>query len=148
MIVAAANGMTRYDRQTTPFAMVLDREGSLAVLDKICLAPTYRTSPETKDDPETSRMRDHPYPPIWIRRVSIWQDEKLESGHSWDTARAGTGQEESWEAKVGPAPKPNEFAPKQPDPAPVKKDDSPAPGKDAPKDDGAKSGEQPAPTPK
>jgi cyclophilin family peptidyl-prolyl cis-trans isomerase len=116
MVVAAANGLSRYDGQNTPFAMVLEREASPATVDLICRSTTFGTHPETKADPDAFRMRDHPNPYIWIRRVSIWRDEKLEAGHTWDTSRAGTAQPEPWEATL-PAPvKPSEFAPKAPTP--------------------------------
>jgi cyclophilin family peptidyl-prolyl cis-trans isomerase len=115
LVICAKQGLeSAYNRQNTPFAAVLDREGSLATIDAIALAPTYGTDPTTKDHAEAARMRDHPYPPIWIRRVSIWKDEKLEPGHTWDTARCGSSpsQPEPWEATLPAPPKPEEFAPK------------------------------------
>lgn len=114
MVVTAERGLERYDGQNTPFAAVLDREGSLQTIDRINLSTTYGTHADTKNDPEVFRMRDHPYPTIWIRRVSIWTDEKVAAGHSWDTSRAATQNPEPWEANLPAAPKPSEFAPKAP----------------------------------
>ncbi len=145
-IVTAPVSMERYDGVVTPFAMVLDREGSMATLDKLGRAPTYGTSPETQNEQGVLRMRDHPYPPIYIRRVTIFKDEKAEDGHAFDTTRSGTDEPEPWEADLPPAPKPSEFveapatpstdetkpgAPSTDTPAPSKDDDS----DDAPADD-------------
>lgn len=123
MVIAAENGISRYDGQNTPFAAVLDTEDSFGAVNRICRTPTYGTDPSTKDDPEATGMRDHPYPPVWIRRVSIWTpDNKLDEGHTWDTSRAGKGEPEPWEATLPAPPRPSDFAPKPHEP---KKDDSP-----------------------
>lgn len=121
MVICAPNGRRSFDGQNTPFAEVLDREGSLETIDRICRSATYGTDPRTKDHPETFRMRDHPYPPIWIRRVSIWKDERLEPGHTWDASRAGKPEPEPWEETL-PAP-------------PLPGGDAPAPTDDQPKKD-------------
>jgi cyclophilin family peptidyl-prolyl cis-trans isomerase len=124
MVVAAEGGLERYNGQNTPFAMVLDREKSFETIDRICRSATYGSDPTTKSDPEVFRMRDHPYPPVWIRRVTIWSDEKVAAGHTWDTSRAGTTQAEPWEATLPPPPKPSDFAPKTAD--------TPKPGSETP----------------
>ncbi|MCE9637349.1 MAG: peptidylprolyl isomerase [Planctomycetes bacterium] len=116
MVIGAEGGVARYNGQTTPFAMVLDREGSMSTLEKICRASTYGTDKAFEKDAEKFRMANHPYPPIWIRRVSLWRDEKLEAGHTWDTKLAGQPTPEAWEATLPPPPKPAEFAPKPKDP--------------------------------
>lgn len=120
MVVCAPKGLsTRYDGETTPFAaVVLDREGSKDVIERIALAKTYFTDPSTKDDPQTFTMRDHPYPPIWIRRVTLWKDEKILPGHTWDTKRAESkgSEPEPWEASLPAPPLPKEFAPAAPTP--------------------------------
>ena len=117
MVVAAEKGLSRYDGQNTPFAMVVDREGSFASVDRICRTPTYGSDESLRSDPEVFRMRDHPYPPVWIRRVTIWKDEKLEDGHEWDTARRSSNDPEPWEKDLPAPPKPSEFAPAK-DPKP------------------------------
>lgn len=119
MVIGAEAGLARYNGQNTPYAMVLDREGSVATLEKICRAPTYGSDPAFDADVEKFRMANHPYPPIWIRRVSLWQDEKLVAGHTWDTKSAGQPTPEPWEATLPPPPKPADFAPKRKDPPPV-----------------------------
>lgn len=125
MVITAKDGHRRYDGDTTPFGAVVDREGSLATLEKIGQTTTYGQHPATKDLPGILAVRQHPYPYIYIRRVSIWKDEKLESGHTWDNdgARIATATPEAWEEKLPEAWKP---AAK---PAPDTKDDD--------KDDGA-----------
>lgn len=113
MVVCAKDGLSRFDGQTTPFAAVLlDREGSGDVVDRISTAPTYWTDPTTKSETEVFRMREHPYPPIWIRRVTVYRDERPDAGHAWSTAKSGTKEPEDWEATLPAPPKPNEFAPK------------------------------------
>jgi cyclophilin family peptidyl-prolyl cis-trans isomerase len=116
LVVTKRNGITKLNGETTPFAAVMDREKSLETIDKIGTASTYATHPDTKSASGTFRMRDHPYPPIYIRRVSIWSKEKIETGHAWDTARVATDQPEPWEAGRT-APKPDEFS------TPAPKDD-------------------------
>ena len=64
-------------------------------------------------------MRDHPYPAIYIRRVSIWSKEKLEDGHAWDTAGVATDKPEAWETGRT-APKPDEFSTPAPKEEPKK----------------------------
>ena len=108
VVVAKRNGLAKLNGETTPFAAVMDREKSLETIDKIGSAPTYATNPDTKDLSGTFRMRDHPYPAIYIRRVSIWSNEKMEDGHAWDTARVASNQPEPWEAGRT-SPKPDEF---------------------------------------
>ena len=138
MMVCAAEGRRSFDGQNTPFAAVLDREGSLEAIDRICRVPTYGTDPKTAEDPETFRMRDHPYPPVWIRRVSIWKDERLEPGHTWDTSRAGTSDPEPWEETLPAPPLPSDTAPKGDD---GDKGDGVKPGDDGDKGDGVKPGD-------
>jgi cyclophilin family peptidyl-prolyl cis-trans isomerase len=116
LVVAKRNGLAKFNGETTPFAAVMDREKSLETIEKIGQAPTYAANPETKDLSGVFRMRDHPYPAIYIRRVSIWSNEKLEAGHAWDTSRVASNQPEPWEAGRT-SPKPDEFS------APVKKDE-------------------------
>lgn len=108
LVVAKRGGLNKLNGETTPFAAVMEREKSLETLDKIGRMPTYGTNPETKDSPGVYRLRDHPYPPIYIRRVSIFSKEKLEDGHTWDTSRVGKNEPEPWEAGLT-APKPDEF---------------------------------------
>lgn len=115
LVVCTPDGLeATYNGNNTPFAAVIDKEGSFDTIQKISVAPTYGTDPTTENHPETGRMRNHPYPPIWIRRVTIWKDEKLEAGHTFDTAAAGAqpSKPEPWEATLPPPPKPEEFAPK------------------------------------
>ena len=115
LVVCAQGGMeTTLNGNASPFAAVLDKEKSLEAIDRIALSPTYGTDATTEKHPETARMRDHPYPPIWIRRVTIWKDEKLEDGHKFDTSRAAAKppQPEPWEANLPKPPLPEEFAPK------------------------------------
>lgn len=112
LVVCAPSGLVQYDGQNTPFGMVIDREGSFGVIDRLSLATTYNTHSATKNDPERFTMRDHPYPPIWIRRVSIWKNEKLDAGHTWDTSRTASQTPEPWEATLPTPPLPVEFAPK------------------------------------
>src|SRR5262245_39797470 len=115
LVVAKRSGLSKLNGETTPFAAVMDREKSLETIDKIGGAPTYATNPETRELSGAFRMRDPPYPAIYIRRISIWSNEKLEDGHTWDTARVASTQPEPWEAGRT-SPKPDEFN------APVKKD--------------------------
>jgi cyclophilin family peptidyl-prolyl cis-trans isomerase len=116
VVVAKHNGLAKLNGETTPFAAVMDREKSLDTIEKIGQASTYAVNPETKDLSGAFRMRDHPYPAIYIRRVSVWSNEKLEDGHTWDTARVASNQPEPWEAGRA-SPKPDEFS------TPVKKDE-------------------------
>lgn len=116
-VITARDGMTRYDGETTPFGAVLDREGGLEVVKALGSAPTYGTNPETATAEGLFGLHDHPYPPILIRRVSIWSNEKLEDGHTWDTARAATAESEPWEADLPAAPTPKELSGEDEDPA-------------------------------
>jgi cyclophilin family peptidyl-prolyl cis-trans isomerase len=112
MVITAPKGMTRYDGQNTIFGAVIDREGSLETIDRIARAQTYSSNPETTTSEGVVRVQDHPYPPIHVRRVSIWFEEKKEDGHEWPDGaleRAGTSEPEPWEADLPPAPKPEEF---------------------------------------
>lgn len=103
MVVTAPGGMEgTYNGRNSVFGSVLEKEQSLAVIDRITMVPTYGTSPETKDSPLFTGARDHPMPHVYIRRVTIWSDEKLETGHTWDTSRAGTAEPEPWEATLPP----------------------------------------------
>ncbi|MCG3134297.1 MAG: hypothetical protein HMLKMBBP_01591 [Planctomycetes bacterium] len=102
-VILAKSGMSQENGRTTPFAAVADRDGSMDVVDRIGTAPTYGTTDATKDLAGVDRMRDHPYPPIYIRRVSVWASEKLEDGHTWDTKRVRTKDAEPWETTL---PKP------------------------------------------
>lgn len=108
-IVTKHNGLTKLNGETTPFAAVMDREKSLEAIEKIGQSPTYGTNPETKDLAGVFRMRDHPYPAVYIRRVSIWSKEKIEDGHTWDTSRVASANAEPWETGRT-APKPDEFS--------------------------------------
>jgi len=115
LVVCAPSGLeATLNGNATPFAAVLEKEGSIETIGRIAMSATYGTDPATEKHPETARMRDHPYPPLWIRRVTIWKDEKLEDGHAFDTSRAGTTppQPEPWEATLPKPPLPEEFAPK------------------------------------
>lgn len=97
-VVTAPNGMENSLRgRNTIFAAVLDKERSMAVAEQITMAPTFGTAPDTKDNPTLTGSRDHPSPAIFVRRVSIWSDERIESGHSWDTSRVGKQEAEPWE---------------------------------------------------
>jgi cyclophilin family peptidyl-prolyl cis-trans isomerase len=133
LVVTAERGLERNNGQNTPFAAVLDREKSFETIDRIARTTTYGTDPETRNDPEVFMMREHPYPPVWIRRVSVWSQEKLIDGHIWDTARAGSAQPEPWEATLPPPPKPSEFAPKQPEAPKVPEAPKTPPTPDEPK---------------
>jgi cyclophilin family peptidyl-prolyl cis-trans isomerase len=109
LVVAKRGGLNKLNGESTPFAAVMEREKSLETLDKIGRSPTYGNHAETKESPGVYRMRDHPYPAIYIRRVSIFSKEKLEDGHTWDTTRVGKSEPEPWEASLT-SPKPDEFA--------------------------------------
>ncbi len=142
-VVAKRDGMDSFDGERTPWGAVMEREGSLDVIETIARAPTYGTHSETASSAGAFKMRDHPYPPIHIRRVSIWKDEKIEEGHTWDSSRVSTSDAEPWEASIV-APKPDEFTPPEP---PKKEEGTPpdegqAPEKDepAPKDEGDDEG--------
>ncbi len=130
-IVTSQRGMQSFNGRITPFAAVLDREGGLETLARIGRAPTYGTNPDTAEADGMFRMRDHPYPPILIRRVAILTNEKVEDGHAWDTSRVGTDEAEPWEAELPPPPLPDEFAAPSTTP-----DEGAAPG------DGQKPGEE------
>lgn len=108
-VVARRQGLTKLNGESTPFAAVMDREDSLGTIDRIGRATTYRTHEETKKSDGTYRLGDHPYPAVYIRRISIWSKEKIEDGHTWDTARVATKDPEPWEAGLS-SPKPEEFA--------------------------------------
>ena len=127
-VVAKRNGLTKLNGDTTPFAAVLDREKSLETIDKLGQAPTYGTNPETQKSDNMFRMRDHPYPSIYLRRVSIWSKEKIEDGHAWDTARVASDQPEPWETGRT-SPKPDEFG------APAKTEDPKKDGEGEPRKD-------------
>ena len=123
VVVAKKSGLEKLNGDRTPFAAVMDREKSLEVIEQIGRASTYATADATKDSEGVYRMRDHPYPAIYIRRVSVWAKEKLESGHAWDTSRVATDQVEAWEAgRI--APRPEDFT------TPTKKEDPESPKKD------------------
>lgn len=94
MVITDKDGLRRYDNENTPFAAVLDRDGGLETIDRIGVASTYNTSPETSTSRDVFRVRDHPYPYVMIDRVTIWLDEKLEEGHTWDTSHADRGEPE------------------------------------------------------
>jgi cyclophilin family peptidyl-prolyl cis-trans isomerase len=110
LVVTKRTGLAKLNGDTTPFAAVMDREKSLETIDRIGQATTYATHADTKTLSGMFRMRDHPYPPIYLRRVSIWSKEKLEEGHAWDTARVASENPEPWEAGRT-SPKPDEFSP-------------------------------------
>jgi cyclophilin family peptidyl-prolyl cis-trans isomerase len=132
VVVAKRDGQPRMNGEYTPFAAVMEREKSLETIDLIGRSPTYHSNAETRESPGTYRMRDHPYPAIVIRRVTIWSNEKLEDGHTWDTSRAqaAKNEPEPWEATLT-SPKPEEFN------EPAKPKDEGA----APKKDGVPAGE-------
>jgi len=115
VVVAKREGLSKMNGEYTPFAAVMDKEKSLDTIDKIGRSPTYNSNPETRESAGTYRMRDHPYPAIWIRRVTIWSNEKMEDGHTWDTSRAqaAKGEPEPWETGLT-SPKPEEFIEKKP----------------------------------
>jgi len=116
VVVAKRDGLSKMNGEFTPFAAVMDREKSLETIDRIGRSPTYNSNPETRESAGTYRMRDHPYPAIYIRRVTIWANEKIEDGHTWDVSRAvaAKGEPEPWEAGLT-SPKPEEFnEPKKP----------------------------------
>ncbi len=92
MVITARDGMQRFDTENTPFGAVLERDGGLDVIRVIGTADTYNTNPKTSLSKDTYRVRDHPYPYVMIDRVSIWTDEKLEDGHTWDTARVAANE--------------------------------------------------------
>jgi cyclophilin family peptidyl-prolyl cis-trans isomerase len=115
VVVTKRNGLQKLNGETTPFAAVMEREKSLDTIEKIGRAPTYGTAPDTKEMAGVFRMRDEPYPAIYIRRVSIFSKEKLEDGHTWDTSRVGKDEPEPWEAGRK-APKPDEFSEKKTEP--------------------------------
>ena len=98
--IVVAPEWARFDGANTPFAAVMDKEQSIETLDRIGKALTYFDNPKTAKSNDIFSMRDHPYPAIRIRRVSIWKDERLEDGHAWDTSRAGTSDPEPWEASL------------------------------------------------
>jgi cyclophilin family peptidyl-prolyl cis-trans isomerase len=114
LVVAKRNGLKKMNGASTPFAAVLDREKSLETIEKIGRAPTYATNAETKEANGVFRMRDHPYPAVYIRRVTIFSKEKIEDGHTWDTARVATDKPEPWETGLV-SPKPEEFTDKKPE---------------------------------
>mgnify|MGYP002622666674 CR=1 FL=1 len=129
-VITSETGMVdRFFGRTSPFAAVLDRGDSLDVIARISRAPTYETNPETASADGIHRMRDHPYPPIYIRRVTILRDERPEDGHTFDTANYGKDVAEAWEATLPPPPRPEEFV----------EPETPAPGSggDTQPDDGA-----------
>lgn len=110
LVVTKHTGLTKLNGDTTPFAAVMDREKSLETIDRIGQASTYATHADTKTASGMFRMRDHPYPAIYLRRVSIWSKEKLEDGHAWDTSRVASDKPEPWETGRT-SPKPDEFSP-------------------------------------
>jgi cyclophilin family peptidyl-prolyl cis-trans isomerase len=117
-VVTKKDGLHKLDGEATPFAAVVDREKSLETIDTIGRATTYNSHPDTSKSSGTYRMRDHPYPAIYIRRISVWTKEKIEDGHTWDTSRAAAGKNEPepWElAKPVTSPKPEEFEKKEED---------------------------------
>jgi cyclophilin family peptidyl-prolyl cis-trans isomerase len=128
VVIARRNGLEKMNGEYTPFAAVMDREKSLETVDRIGRATTYVNHPDTKSAKGVERLRNNPYPPIYIRRVTIWAQEKLEEGHAWDTSRAGhSDQPEPWEASRTPA-RPEEFVEKKdetPKDGTPKKDESP-----------------------
>lgn len=109
VVVTKTTGLEKLNGETTPFAAVLDQEKSLATIDLIGRSSTYSFHPKTKEMQGAFRMRDHPYPAIYIRRVTIWSKEKLEEGHTWDVTRKATNEPEPWEAELGAGPLPDEF---------------------------------------
>jgi cyclophilin family peptidyl-prolyl cis-trans isomerase len=115
VVVTKRNGLEKLNGDTTPFAAVMDREKSLETIDKIGRSQTYGSNPATKDMAGVFRMRDQPYPAVYIRRVSVFSKEKLEEGHTWDTSRVGKDDAEPWEAGRK-APLPTEFTEKKPEP--------------------------------
>lgn len=107
MIITSITGMVRYNNQTTPFGTVIPRENGETTVDAIGRAPTYGTHPDTREATGILRVRDHPYPYVYIRRLSIWRNEVVDEGHTWDTSRAGeSGEPEPWEAELPEAWKP------------------------------------------
>lgn len=115
VVVTKRNGLVKLNGDTTPFAAVLEREKSLETIEKIGRSPTYGSNAETKDRAGVFRMRDQPYPAIYVRRVSIFSKEKLEDGHTWDTSRVGKDEAEPWEAGRK-SPMPEDFNEKRPEP--------------------------------
>lgn len=120
MIVTDKDGFRRYDGDSSPFGVILlDREGSRDTIAAIANSPTYGTNPDTKDMAGILPVRSHPYPYVYIRRVSIFSDEKLEAGHEWDTVNVSQPKPEPWETDLAPAWKPD------PAKTPVVKDTTP-----------------------
>ena len=112
MVVTSPTGLeTSYNGLNTVFAAVVDKGASLSTIDQIAAAPTYGSVPESTEHADMGPMRDHPYPAIYIRRVTIWKDEVIEPGHTWDTARAAKPEAEPWEATLPTPPKPGEKQP-------------------------------------
>jgi cyclophilin family peptidyl-prolyl cis-trans isomerase len=107
MIVTAKNGFRRYDGDSSPFGMVIDREGSLATLAALAESPTYGTNPETKDLNGILSVQAHPYPYVYVRRVTVYSEERLEDGHTWDTSRSSQPLPELWESDLPAAWKPD-----------------------------------------
>jgi cyclophilin family peptidyl-prolyl cis-trans isomerase len=97
-VITAPGGMeTSFRGRNTIFGAVLEKESSLEAAERITMSPTFGSVAETRDNPTLSGARDHPNPPVFVRRVSIWLDEQLEPGHTWDTARVGKPDAEPWE---------------------------------------------------
>ncbi len=102
MVITAPDGMRRFDGESTPFAAVIDREGSLDAIQKIANGTTYDNHPRTAPSDQAFRVHSHPYPYVLIHRVTIWSEEKLEEGHTWDTARVDSGDPEPGQAEIKP----------------------------------------------
>ena len=90
-----------FDVVRTPFGELLD-DDSVATADRLGSAIVFG-----EDAGFVSRKEKTDYPftpsrPVVVRRVSIWKNGALDSGHKWDTARVGTDQVEPEPAEKKP----------------------------------------------
>jgi hypothetical protein len=87
-VTIAFNWASDLNKRQTVFGKVLaDRGAGMAHLDEIRNVETYATSKDPLHrDERFMDLPDHPVEPVRVLRISIWSDDKIEDGHSWDTS--------------------------------------------------------------
>jgi cyclophilin family peptidyl-prolyl cis-trans isomerase len=93
--VVLAERKAEFDAGRTPFGEILDAAG-LTACDRLAAVTTYSKDVMQQGRIEASSFPNTPSPTsrVVLRRVSIWKDGELDAGHTWDTSRVNTDQDE------------------------------------------------------
>jgi len=91
-IVLAAT-KPEFDAVRTAFGELLD-DDSAAVADRLGSTLTFGADATYVDRKEKTDYPNTPSRPVFVRRVSMWNEGAMEAGHTWDTSRVNTDQPE------------------------------------------------------